>query len=771
MNWRRLLAAWTLVPIFAQAQICMPNKPAFEPHPPSYFRYSFLLDTSTSMVSRDDSRAILFPQLQEKLLEFIRSIRGRAEVWVTPFNRGALPTARFRLPEDRLGIESYISGLEVSEANTWLYRSLQDILSELPANPAVGNVVYILSSGIDNDPQPPNLSRILQVYESKRGPNDFLYYVGLDQTVPADIQTAFSKISLACTIATAPGVVPDLAHAAVSPDRIDLGNFKLEPGARSVQWKVQFQGPSTPLTVNFQSETLKQAGGQMDIEPSILLLEQGQLRFRLSQTTSLPDGNYAGYLVLTGPPGTVVTPAVVPVELAFNPGAAYSLVLLRRSEEFLPEARKTTFSYRLEGNQWATEPITIGLSNLPQGLLARLNGAVGPVRLRPGQTLTIDLLHRGTENNPGQWQLEWSIRVPSGARLALPRPPAPPTNTGTFRLWWLLVLLLPMTLIGAWVWRSRKKPRRILGRTPTTVAEFSAPYAYLRIPSAEGPRQLELKEGQLVDLGLLWDNPLLQGLLLVGTSSGARIEKLPEGATLLSQGLLYVGSELRFHEPVHLMGKEGLIGSFVVSNPKQATLLRWGKARFTPTNSLMVCFDLGGLEAIDLGRKLNFPPLQGFYLSLSRGGLRLLELPAGLRGSTGGVNLQPGCLIPFEQAILLESAQATPIGEVFFEPLDGIPVPLMALRYLGGRPEQRSKTALITAATDLGEATGDLTLNRLRISPLPEGARVEHVPGHLRLVSAFATINPGDIVPMRQSLFLLELSSKLGLGVVDILEP
>jgi hypothetical protein len=771
MNLGRMVAVWTLVLGLTHAQDCVPSAQTAEQRPPAYFRYSFLIDTSASMVARGDGRAVIFPLLQERLLSFVRSIRGRAEVWVTPFNQGAAPTARFRLPEDRQGLEGYISGLEATGANTWLYRSLRNIFNELPTDPAVGNVVYILTDGIDNDPQRPNLSRILQEYDPRRGSNDFLYYAGLGRAVPEDIQGAFANFPQACAISTAVGVVPVFAHATISPGQVDLGNLKLEPGARNVQLGVRVLGPSTPLTIVYQDENLEQAGGRLEIEPSALVLEKEQLRFRLTHTTTLPDGNYGGFLVLSGPPGTVVTPAAIPVRLAFNPGALYRLVLLESSGNMvLSQAGKSTFKYRLEGNEWATEALTVGLDNLPQGLEVRFNTEAGPIRLRPGQQVEIELFNQGISEGSAVQQMEWSILAPAGARLELPRPPALPLSTeGNWR-WWLLAALLPLALAGQRLWH-RQKPLSLRRQIPASTTEFPSPYASLLAPSVDGPRQLELKEGQLVDLGLLWGNPLLRGLLLMGTRTGAHIEELPGQVTLLTQVPLEVGAMLPFTEAVRLYSEEGLIGSFVVINPKQATLVRWGKATFTLSGSRPVSFDLGGLDAIDLGKRLNIPVLLGMGLMLSKGGLRLLHLPQGVRARIGESMLEAGSRIPFEQPIQLEDTGAKFIGEITFSALEGVPVPLVYLRYLGGRPEQRRKLVSLVETTDMGQATGETVLERLRFNPLPEGAQLEHIPGNLRLATFITDVRPGDVVALGQSVFLYDLSSKASLGVIDLVEP
>jgi hypothetical protein len=766
----RLFAGYLLVLGLALAQDCFPKVSAFEPRSPTYFRYSFLVDTSASMAGRGDGRAVIFPLLQERLLEFARAIRGKAEVWVTPFHQGTAPTARFRLPEDRQNLENYISGLEANGANTWLYRSMQEIFLELPNEPAVGNVIYILTDGIDNDSERPSLNQVLQEYQSKRGPNDFLYYVSLGQAVPVDIQKAFAAIPLACAVEAAEGVVPVFAHASVAPGQVDLGNFKLEPGIRSIAFSVQVLGPPAPLRLAYQDEALELARGRLQIEPVVLVLGQERLQFHLPETAMLPEGSYRGHILLSGPPGTVVSPAAIPVRWAFNPGAVYRLVWLEGSRDVvLNPAHKHTLRYRLEGNEWATQPITLALDNLPPGLVVRFNGQSGSVRLKPGQEVRVELFHQGTQDAVVPQQVDWKIEAPAGASFELPNPLVLRPRAERPWLWWLLAAL-PIVLVGVWFWHRlnlRGGQRRI--RTPPT--EFPSPYAYLRTPFSDGPRQLELREGQLVNLGALWGHPLLQGLLLLGNASGVQVEEIPDGVTLLTQKPQGVGAILPFAEVVRLYSEEGLIGSFVVTNPKQATLFRWGKASFIWSGSRPVSFDLGGLGIIDLGQKLNIPALQGMGMILSKGGLRLLQLPGGIRASIDQETLSLGARIPFDQPVQLEDAQAQPIGEVSFSALEGVPIPLACLRYLGGRPEQRRKLMALVEATDMGQATGEQTLERLQFLPLPEGVRVEHIPGHLRLAAFVQDIRPGDTVWLGQSVFLYDLSSKASLGVIDVLEP
>jgi hypothetical protein len=205
--------------------------------------------------------------------------------------------------------------------------------------------------------------------------------------------------------------------------------------------------------------------------------------------------------------------------------------------------------------------------------------------------------------------------------------------------------------------------------------------------------------------------------------------------------------------------------------PNQATPARWGRATFIPSGSWPVSLDLGGLDYLDLGKKLNMASLLGFNLILSRGGLRLLRLPPSIRLRTDGEPLEAGSQILFEQQVQLEDNQAKPIGTITFSALTGVPVPLVSVRYLGGQPEQRRKLVLLIEASDMGQATGEQSLERLRLLPLAQGVQIEHIPGHLHLSVFSKNIKPGQVVAFGQSIFIHDLGSRACLGVMDLAEP
>lgn len=305
-----------------------------------------------------------------------------------------------------------------------------------------------------------------------------------------------------------------------------------------------------------------------------------------------------------------------------------------------------------------------------------------------------------------------------------------------------------------------------LGRwlSPSRAAPCSPPS-----PSLQGmPRPLRLEEGELVDLGECWGEASLRGVLLRGTLSGAQLQSLPRGLSCWAPEPLEAGALLPYGAPAWLCGPSGPLVSLLPVMPRAAQPLCWGKA-LCLWEGRLISLELGGLEPFDLGQRLNLPQLRGFWLLLSQGGLRLLELPVGLRLSHGAHPLRPESHLPFEVPFRLEGGDLR--GELLFLAYENPPVPLARLRYLGAPPEARRKHLLLTGAIDLGQELHDPLLARLRLQPEPEGVRLLHLPGHLWVLLRFEPVGPGALVPWGEALALLEVGQKRCLGLLEVLKP
>lgn len=288
------------------------------------------------------------------------------------------------------------------------------------------------------------------------------------------------------------------------------------------------------------------------------------------------------------------------------------------------------------------------------------------------------------------------------------------------------------------------------------------------LPLLQVPRPLCLGEGQLVDLGAFWDQPLFRGLLLLGTLEGAQLQQIPEGFSLWALGALEVGATLPFGQVAWLRGPGGLLTNLVVVRPRQASPALWGKA-WCLLEGHLIGFDLGGLEPFDLGVRLNLPALTGLVLALSKGGLRVLALPEALTlEGTAGQTL-PG-RIPFGLPVRLRY-DGERLGELVFMAFEGVPEPSAFLCYLGALPERRRKRFLLMEEADLGLVTLDAHLHRLCLRPCSEGVVLAHLPGHLCLFGEQGPLFPERLLPFGGSVAFWEVDSKACVGLLDVLEP
>jgi hypothetical protein len=675
----------------ALAQECLPTSGSGGA-PPEKFRYSFLVDTSGSMVGRGDGRAVIFPKVQQEMARFVEGIRGDAEVWITTFDQGPRPTNRYTLPAEKDKLMASIRNLQALGNNTWLYRSMNQVFDGIPQDARTANIIYIFTDGIDNDPNQPRVGSSLERYRLKQGPSDFIYYVALGQAVPQDIAAAFKAIPQACAISAALGTLPKFSTVFVEPTQIDLGNLKLNPGDKTVELEFQYNGDPVVLKVQVEGGV---GSANLRVSPDSITPGVGQVRFSLENAGGLGDGLYPVNLRFTGPPGTVVSPAVVPVKLAYHPGALYRLVPVNVPATLNLGPKPTSLTYRLEGNQWATEPIQINLKNLAQGLGVRFSGNPGPITVKPGESFSLDLSGKVS----GRFDPSFNAFIPAGARIELPGLPRL-AQQGAWP-WWLLIPFLPFLV---WLLFFRPKPEPVLAparvpaagfvnpsRTveaiapPSLVKEVPRPVV-LREPFAkpsDPPRVLELFGHDSVDLGELWKLPSLEGLRLMPIAGGAKVAGLPTGVSASNvDRIIKVGDVLKFGDILKLSSGGVVLGSILLATRKIAES---SKAAASPVavpkaESPTVNVDLrylGGKpelrqnrvavnpSGIDLGVATGDGLLSRLTLIPTPDGIRIVHVPGHLLLSTlFDRHLTPGETVAVGQSIYIKDLSGASLGVV-----------------------------------------------------------------------------------------------------------
>lgn len=512
---------------------------------PERYRYVFVVDASASMMGKGDGKAVIFPKVQQELLRFLQRLPDGSEVIIIPFHQGPQGEARFRLPEEHTRAEAYIRRLQANGSNTWIYRTLVQVLERLPKDEGWATVLYLFTDGIDNDRAGPYRMRdVVERLKLRRGPYDWLYYVALGVDVPEEVRRNLQGLPRVRIQEARVGEVPRLGAYTVKPLVLSLGNLKQEP-AVEVPILVEAQGNPGPLGLRLEDMALQEKGAFLQVEPKTLAPGNQALRFKLNTSGSLSDGVYTAWLCLEAPEGTVVRPEALRVEFAYHPPALYRLLPEEVPQEVaLPRGASQTLVYRLEGNAWAKEPLRLAVTS-PEGLVAKLNGKKGPLEAYPGERVTLELTNVGLR--PGQ-RVAFTLQAqaPAGAQLELP-PTLPPVTQPlswwdrVLRLWWLW---LPLLLFVLWLllkWWDRLRP--------WGEATFIG-------PAPECKRQSLSLRG-VVDLGKATGERELEGVRLARRGRVVVLEGLPPGLRAKSQGMrLERGETLRKGEELVLENPE-----------------------------------------------------------------------------------------------------------------------------------------------------------------------------------------------------------------------
>lgn len=439
---------------------CIPTQnPQGVPPPIERYRFVFLVDTSGSMMGLGDGKAIIFPKVQAELVRFLRTL-PTSEVVFVPFHQGPQGERRFRLPDELSQAVAYVQNLQANGQNTWIYRTLMSVLRSTPSSEGMATIYYIFTDGIDNDRQGPyRMADVVRALRLQQGPYDWVYYIALGTPVAEEVRQGLGGLPRTRVQQTGVGEVPTLGAYTFKPAALQLGNLLQTPEAR-VEVALEAQGQPRPLRLSLDDANLQKQGAFLEVVPNRLEAGNRTLTFRL-RGQKLQEGEYTAWLCLEAVEGTLVRPEAIPLRFAYHPPAAYTLTPENVPEQLnLRPGESTTLQYRLEGNAWAKEPLSLNIE-APKGLEATLNGQKGPVELKPGEGLEVRLTNRGL--TPGQSaQPSFQAQPRSGSQLS-PLPPLPSvTQPKTLweRLldyWWLLLplLLLAAFLLARWLAAQR----------------------------------------------------------------------------------------------------------------------------------------------------------------------------------------------------------------------------------------------------------------------------------------------------------------------------
>lgn len=304
------------------------------------------------------------------------------------------------------------------------------------------------------------MADVVRALRLQQGPYDWVYYIALGTPVAEEVRQGLGGLPRTRIQQAGVGEVPTLGAYTFKPAALQLGNLLQTPEAR-VEVALEAQGQPRSLRLSLDDANLQKQGAFLEVVPNRLEAGNRTLTFRL-RGQKLQEGEYTAWLCLEAVEGTLVRPEAIPLRFAYHPPAAYALTPENVPEQLdLRPGESATLQYRLEGNAWAKESLSLNIE-APKGLEATLNGQKGPVGLKPGEGLEVRLTNRGL--TPGQSaQPSFQAQLPSGSQLS--PLPSLPSVTQPKTLWERLLdywwLLLPLSLLAAFLlarWLAAQRP-------------------------------------------------------------------------------------------------------------------------------------------------------------------------------------------------------------------------------------------------------------------------------------------------------------------------
>ena len=311
-------------------------------------QYIFLIDTSGSMIGLPEGsgNAVIFPKVKAELIRYVTGLDLGDVVDLRTFQDGVQTEVTFRLDSEsaRRRAIAHIRGLQAGggTGQTHIYRSILDtardkseVAKRLDAL-EVPTIFYVLTDGLDNDPQRQTMRDMLDEYAELRQENDFLIYVTLSASLsPADVRALEDS--------------PHASHHPNPEDVVRIGTIEIR--ARRLDFGFIEEEYSNPRSLALQLSNLddsevsldlepwfpevEASGAVVELEPATVGLEESRgIRLRIVNRDSLPEDRFEGEIRLsTDRPYVHVVPDRIAVALSTVPGSAATLTLPEQAQQ------------------------------------------------------------------------------------------------------------------------------------------------------------------------------------------------------------------------------------------------------------------------------------------------------------------------------------------------------------------------------------------------------------------------------------------------------
>ena len=462
----------------------------------SPMRFVFLIDVTKSMAgykgTKSQGAVNVFPKLKRILThEYADAIPPGSEVWVVPFGAGVIKerVRKFRFPEERASYEEYVYSLKANQWNTYIYRSLVEVLRDLRATGArVGSLptaIYLFTDGMDVEEkreQFKHFGEVLNyviVYDRCRLRDVRLILLNDNSNTIKVLKRIEEQSRGRVRVISATGekgevVVPYVRSVYFKPAALNLGNlWKTSSVTRTISATLDIGNTPALVQLSVEDRELSAQGAYLSVEPGEIKVEPGgvrqfRLRFSLHNVESLEQGRYTAALhlrpVRVSSNYVEVVPSTIklsleylePLALVVEPANALSK---KNKIVFDEKNREAELSYlvRIKGKHSEVFKLELHVEHAPEALDVRVNGHStnsAYIELPPGKSTRVDLkflLKDHYSAQTGTPSLVVRSIEPAGlsASLALPSlsvlpPPVPLTKAVAPVLLFFVVALLAL---------------------------------------------------------------------------------------------------------------------------------------------------------------------------------------------------------------------------------------------------------------------------------------------------------------------------------------
>lgn len=310
------------------------------------FDYVFLLDTSGSMVGEPEGSGnpVIFPEVKEKIGEFLEDIEPGTNIFIYPFDEGIHDAKRFEIREknDIQKVQIYIDNLEAKGLNTWIYRSLKDAIDRITNFQTEDHVVitYLYTDGLDTDrTKRYSMKDIMKYFDLKKGEQDWLYYCTLGVELPPEEKIILEESDNVILMEERDGVSPIFLIKPKFPV-LNYGNLMKTGESVRVERFTIHNRERLPANLEISVEPsfplLEKMGVDIEIIPNQFSpREKVELKFSLplpNRNTLDEEKNYGEYegefILRTNKPGEVfVIPNKVKVKFTYEPEQIVTIFL------------------------------------------------------------------------------------------------------------------------------------------------------------------------------------------------------------------------------------------------------------------------------------------------------------------------------------------------------------------------------------------------------------------------------------------------------------